>query len=232
MVRTTAAGRPAAPGHRPGRGRRRTARSLLLLCCAAPALLGAATGTAAAAAAAVPATPFDVDGNGYADLVVGAPGEDIGAVADAGSVTVTLCGAAGVATRSFALSQSLDTVAGAAEPDDGYGTAIASGDFDRDGYADLAVGVPGEAVGTVAGAGAVSVLYGAATYPGTRNQFWSQDNPGIPGINETADGFGTAVAVGDVDGDGYADLAVADTDFDGRPDTVYSADGSTDPYVS
>ena len=36
-------------------------------------------------------------------------------------------------------------------------------DFNQDGYGDLAIGAPGEDVGSTADAGAVSVLYGSAS---------------------------------------------------------------------
>ena len=50
----------------------------------------------------------------------------------------------------------------AAEAPDLFGSALAAGDFDSDGFADLAAGAPFEAVGSAEGAGAVSVLYGSA----------------------------------------------------------------------
>ena len=40
--------------------------------------------------------------------------------------------------------------------------ASAGADFDNDGFADLAVGVPGESIDSIAGAGEVNVLYGTA----------------------------------------------------------------------
>ena len=52
------------------------------------------------------------------------------------------------------------------EPSDGFGAALTVGDFDDDGLADLAIGIPAEDVGSttpVANAGAVAVLTGAPT---------------------------------------------------------------------
>lgn len=186
------------------RGRR--SRTLVLVCCAAPVLWGGPMATAAPAAP-LAAVPFDVDGNGVADLVIGAPGEDTGAVRDAGSATVLLAGTPGVGQSGYAFHQGRPDIRGGAETGDRYGSAVASGDFDGDGHADLAVGVPGES-GARASSGAVSVLYGASTYPSYRDDFWSQDSPGVPGGDEAGDAWGSAVAVGDLDGDGYDDLAV------------------------
>ena len=54
----------------------------------------------------------------------------------------------------------------AAENEDRFGQAVARGDFNGDGYQDLAVGLPGEDItvgaGQIRNAGAVEVLYGTA----------------------------------------------------------------------
>src|SRR3954471_15806258 len=64
-------------------------------------------------------------------------------------------------------------------------------DFNGDAYVDLAVGVPGEALGSLTGAGAVNVIYGTASgLSPAGNQFWTQDSPGVPGAAERWDGFG------------------------------------------
>ncbi|GGJ13801.1 FG-GAP repeat protein [Streptomyces brasiliensis] len=82
-------------------------------------------------------------------------------------------------------------------------------DFNGDGYSDLAVAAPS---GTVAGkryAGWVAVVYGSpAGLKTSTRQVFSQNSRGIPGTAETGDRFGGALATGDVDGDGYADLVV------------------------
>jgi FG-GAP repeat len=82
-------------------------------------------------------------------------------------------------------------------------------DFNDDGFADLAVGVVGENLGAISNGGAVNVLYGSATgLTGAGSQLFTQDSSGVPGVAEPGDGFGDALAVGDFDGDGFADLAV------------------------
>lgn len=93
--------------------------------------------------------------------------------------------------------------------DDVFGSALAVGDFDADGYDDLAVGVPWEAVGAVEDAGAVNVLYGTSTgLLATGSQFLHQNTSGVPGGPETGDRFGWSLASGDFDDDGFTDLAV------------------------
>ena len=72
---------------------------------------------------------------------------------------------------------------------DSFGDALAAGDFDGDGAADLAIGAPGENVGHVAGV--VHVLYGSgAGLAAAGSQLWSQDSPGIAGVAEAGDELG------------------------------------------
>ena len=171
-----------------------------------------------ASAARASATPYDFNGDGYAELVVAAPGETIearaGAEGSAGAVTVLEGGAEGVTSRGAQeWTQDSPGVKGESEngrdrgefstPGDSFGSAVASGDFDRDGYADLAIGAPNED-----GSGAVNVLYGsAAGLTAVRDQLLSQAGE-LPGAKEAGDLFGSALAAGDFNRDGITDLAV------------------------
>ena len=143
----------------------------------------------------------DVNGDGFADLVVGAPFEDVGGTVDAGAMSV-LYGSAGGLTTSGA--RTFVQVGGAVEAGDQFGSALASGDFNNDGLGDVAAGAPFEDVGTVPDAGAVSVLYGSAEeLTTTGGQAFTQPVSAI----EVDDVFGFALAAGDFDQDGFADLA-------------------------
>ena len=152
----------------------------------------------------------DFNRDGFADLAIGAPGEDIGAVADAGTVRVLYGSPSGLsAAGSQAYNQDSTGIADAAEGGDRLGAALAAGDLNGDGADDLTAGAPGEGMGAAAGAGAVNVIYGSGSgLTSTGNQLWHQDSTGIADTAESGDSFGAARAAGDLNGDGRDDVAV------------------------
>ena len=172
----------------------------------------ATVGSQPARAVSRAAMPFDFDGDGYADLAVGVPGEDIGSRAskrDAGAVQVLYGSRSGPTARDQLWHQDSKGIKGGAERGDRFGEVLASGDFDADGYADLAVGVPFEDVGNAEESGVVQVLYGGPRGLTARDQLWRQGKGGVPGTPYESNTFGRSLAVGDFDGDGFDDLAVA-----------------------
>ncbi|GAA3210631.1 FG-GAP repeat protein [Actinocorallia longicatena] len=137
----------------------------------------------------------DLDDDGRPEIAIGLPGDGF---RGQGSVTVVdpLTG------KGRNISQAGRTH-GSPERGDRFGSALAVGDFDKDGRADLAVGVPGEAVGDEDrdwGHGAVHVFYG----PKLREKHNMIFRRGV----HRADLFGSALAAGDLDGDHVTDLAV------------------------
>jgi predicted metal-binding protein len=165
----------------------------------------------------------DFNGDGYQDLALGAEKEDVGTVADAGSVNViygSSCGlqadpACGNPDDQF-FTQGSGGVQDQAETKDYLGRSTRTGDFNGDGYADLAVSAFQESIGAVTEAGAVDVIYGSScglqpdpTCGNPDDQFWNQDSPGVQDVAEQGDELGKNMAPsGDYNGDGLADLAI------------------------
>jgi phosphodiesterase/alkaline phosphatase D-like protein len=144
----------------------------------------------------------DVNGDGIADLVVGAPGEAPGS-APAGGVFFVLPGSAGGFGTGYYRTQ--ENAGGSTEAGDRFGAALGVGDVNGDGVADIAVGAPNEAPGSEPAGGVVFVFKGAA---GTAPVGYFLTQTAAGGTTESGDGFGADIAVGDVDHDGYADVAV------------------------
>ena len=68
-----------------------------------------------------------------------------------------------------------------------FGSALTVGDFNADGFRDLAVGSPGQTVGGSANAGAVNVIYGhAGSLNALNNQFWTAGADSILGHSNAA----------------------------------------------
>ena len=153
--------------------------------------------------------PSDINGDGYADLVVGIPGEDVPGAADAGAIQVVFGGAAGLTSSNQFLHRDTAGVEDVAAAGDQFGYAVAVGDFNGDCFADVAVGAPFDDVGGLTDAGSVQVFYGsAAGLDVATDQVWHQDTLGVVGTASADDRFGSALAAGDFNGDGFMDLAI------------------------
>ncbi|MDQ1036867.1 hypothetical protein QFZ75_003283 [Streptomyces sp. V3I8] len=86
------------------------------------------------------ATVGDITGDGKAELVVGANGEQLGDLKNAGDVTVFRGSASGVSQSGVVrISQDSTGVPGVAETDDLFGAQVRLADYDDNGKADLAV---------------------------------------------------------------------------------------------
>jgi hypothetical protein len=163
------------------------------------------------------AVKADFNGDGYDDLVISATKEDLSNLPDAGAIHVIY---GGLSSSSSYFNQfwhqNVGGVEDSAGADEQFGRAVATGDFNNDGYDDLAVGVPGDdwvnpLLLTVRDkAGGVNVFYGAYQIGLTleNNQFWTQNSQGILDNVEPEDRFGSALAAGDFDSDGFDDLAI------------------------
>lgn len=147
---------------------------------------GAAFGTAVASAG-------DVNHDGYDDILIGAPFFDT-ALQDAGAVSLFLGSETG--PGSGAAWQATGSQAGGL-----FGSALAAGDFNEDNASDLLVGAP-HSSGAVDDEGGVFLYFGSSSGLISDTAVWSTFGGQTGGL------FGTAVAVGDVNGDACADILI------------------------
>lgn len=147
---------------------------------------------------ALAAGDFDRDGND--DLAVGAPGEAPGGDPEGGGFFVYRGGAAGLTPQAGFNQSGL----GLNEAGDLFGSALATGDFDGDGMDDLAVGAPAEAPRRDPPSGYLFIYEGSSA---GLTPWTTMGQRGL-GDDEEGDEFASALATGDVDGDGLIDIAV------------------------
>lgn len=171
----------------------------------------------------------DFDGDGFSDLAVGVAGEDVQGHVDAGAVNVIYGSPSGLTKEGNVIVRPGKELNGLLKggPEDfvEFGKVLGTGDFNGDGYDDLAAGMGAASAAGVAAAGTVQVIYGSsqglqggnsnlkggfglqASAAGLDDQVLNQSD--FQGqVAEAYEGFGSALAVGEFNGDGFDDLVV------------------------
>jgi hypothetical protein len=152
----------------------------------------------------------DFDHDGFKDLAIGAPFEDIEGVVDAGCVHVLYGASSGpngmpfrqatvMLTRQSAYPQPISATLASDE----FGFSLAAGDFDGNGFDDLAIGAPHAEVSGQQYAGAVFVFYSFGV-GFSRSDEYTLVQGGIyspSGSPQAQDQFGYALAAGNFNGD-------------------------------
>lgn len=139
----------------------------------------------------------DYNGDGYADVVVGAPSNDDNGIRDAGKVYVYF-GGPGSSFNSVPDGTMTNNTA-----DDRFGSSVSSaGDFNGDGFADVIVGAKfSSELGLSAGRAFLYFGGAGSTFDGIADATFSDTS--------IRDNFGVSVSsVGDMNGDGYSDVIV------------------------
>ncbi|MFG2195054.1 hypothetical protein [Streptomyces sp. NPDC048639] len=160
----------------------------------------------------------DVNGDGYDDVVGGVD-----------EAWVAWGSASGLSDENVEyFDQDLAGFPGHQEDRDELGASVSVEDVTGDGYADIALGIPGEDVGRTADAGSIALLHGSASgVTGAGAQVFHQDTSGVPGAAEENDRFGISTALLDVDGNGHRDLAAGSTAENGENGATWLLRGTS-----
>ena len=171
----------------------------------------------------------DFNQDGYSDLVVGVPGDEINGAVGAGSVQVFYGSNAceGLCQDwNKIIHRDLDGMMDDAKSGDNFGTAVITGDFNGDGFDDLAIGVPNDSIIHMDGevgvekAGTVHIIYGAETGLIVEgNQIFHLDTATAWGSHEYKQAqsgayYGGVLTAGDYNCDGVDDLVISAQYYD------------------
>lgn len=162
----------------------------------------------------------DVNGDGVDDIALGAHLADANGRSDSGKVYL-LFGDSGFASgTTLDLASQADVTILANETINEFGSALAIGDINADGIADLLAGYHYGSSGTFTSEGRVYAFYGRSSFPLTINLASVNPDVRILGASPN-DELGRRVAVSDVNGDGVLDLIATADGWNAGAGAVY-----------
>ena len=164
----------------------------------------------------VKGTNHDVNGDGYEDIVIG----EYYYNGQQGRAYVFHGGASGIADQDLGSGGSANTTL-EGEATSRFGSAVAMGDVNGDGYTDVIVAANQYVKPASTANGRVYIFHGGAS--GISDMSATSANSTIIGNANTK--IGEVAMAGDTNGDGYADLAISST-FNATNDYVYIFHGS------
>ncbi|UCE19538.1 MAG: FG-GAP repeat protein, partial [Gemmatimonadota bacterium] len=172
----------------------------------------------------------DVNGDGVGDIIVGAPGVDVVTDSDEGE-TYVIFGSASLPSDIYLDSDEDVLIVGNGD-EANSGWALASGDVNGDGIDDIIIGAPGADTEVRSEEGKTYVILGSeyALYDET---IWLDDDEDVLILGDDEYGHsGSALATGDVNGDGIDDIVIgapgADTEQPSEEGKTYIILGSED----
>jgi hypothetical protein len=174
----------------------------------------------------------DVNGDGLSDLIMGLPGTDIASTAVDGGRAAVIWGAATGTTISATTGLFLNGGTAAVNTGDFIGDNVASaGDFNGDGLADVIVGAAKVDTAGGADAGRAYIVFGKSA-AGSSDLNAATGTSSLPGV--VVDGLAagdllgfSSAGVGDVNGDGLADVIISARGADGGAGRSYVVFGRT-----
>jgi hypothetical protein len=150
----------------------------------------------------------DFNGDGYDDVVTGAHRTAAANGRPSGGAAYVFFGKSDISGRISIQDGGQDMSIVGAGPGSAFGFPVASGDFNGDGVADIAVSAQSEPIGSASAAGSIRIFLGEGDLPEEIDLSVQGPSSYLTG-SEAGMLLPTAMAVGDVTSDGIDDLVVS-----------------------
>ena len=183
----------------------------------------------------------DFNGDGFEDIAIGASGEDLGGIHNAGASHTIYGSSSGLDALSPLPNQfwtlDLPELSGTPQDFDSFGLRMGTGDFNGDGYTDISIISSERLSADPNDEGAAHIIYGSSngldTDAALPNQIWTHGDLDEGLVSDGAT-FSTVVS-GDFNNDGFDDLVLGSSEFgfdidsrDGIVQVIYGSSSGLD----